>query len=79
MRSSTDARLRQISWGASIQVFLRDFDLIDIGPGASVSGFLYTRKIEASSMTVLPISVGSGSEIGTRAVIYGGTTIGDRR
>lgn len=60
-------------------VFLRDFDLIHVGHDASVSGELYSRRFEASRMVHVPISIGSGSNIGAHAVVYGGTRVGNGR
>lgn len=62
-----------------MHVFLRDFDLIHIGHDASVGGELYARRFEASSIVHLPISIGSGSDVGANAVVYGGARVRNGR
>lgn len=58
---------------------MRDFDIVDVREGATIEGRLYTRRFEVSSMVVLPIVIGQGAGIGSKAVVYGGTKIGSRR
>lgn len=69
----------QIAWGVKIRAFLRDFDMISMGDGSSVEGHLYARRFEASSMIVLPITIGKRASVGKGAVVYGGTHMGDGR
>lgn len=66
----------QVAWSCSINVFLRDLDSLDIGPGAIVDGQLYARQFESSYMVVAPIIVGTGASIGRGSVVYGGTNVG---
>lgn len=68
--------INKISWTASINWFLRDFDVIDIGEKAVVSGHLYVRRFEASYMVVMPIIVGQEAQIRAGSVVYGGSKIG---
>lgn len=72
----TPRLLLQVAWSCSIGVFLRDFDALDIGPGAIVDGKLYARRFEASHMVVAPIIVGAGASIRSGSVVYGGTNVG---
>lgn len=53
--------------------------MVSIGEYASIDGRLYMRQIEASSMTVMPIAIGKGANVGTRATIYGGSAVGNYR
>lgn len=65
-----------VAWSCSINLFLRDFDSLDIGPGAIVDGQLYARQFEASHMVVAPIVIGGGASIRDGSVVYGGTNVG---
>ncbi|CAM9321295.1 unnamed protein product, partial [Ectocarpus sp. 13 AM-2016] len=67
----------KIAWTASISVFIRDFDSVDVREGAKVGGNLYVRRFEASHMDVAPIMIGKGADIGTGSVVYGGASVGD--
>ncbi|CAB1103955.1 unnamed protein product [Ectocarpus sp. CCAP 1310/34] len=67
----------KIAWTASISVFIRDFDSVDVQEGAQVGGTLYVRRFEASYMDVAPIMIGKGADIGTGSVVYGGASVGD--
>ncbi|CAN0057304.1 unnamed protein product [Ectocarpus sp. 6 AP-2014] len=67
----------KIAWTASISVFIRDFDSVDVREGAKVGGNLYVRRFEASYMDVAPIMIGKGADIGTGSVVYGGASVGD--
>lgn len=58
--------------------FLREFDSIEIREGAVVEGELYARRFEASHMNVMPIVIGAGATVESGAVVYGGTSVGDR-
>ncbi|CAM9690750.1 unnamed protein product, partial [Ectocarpus sp. 13 AM-2016] len=67
----------KIAWTASISVFIRDFDSVDVQAGANVGGNLYVRRFEASYMDVKPIMIGKGADIRTGSVVYGGASVGD--
>ncbi|CAM9561152.1 unnamed protein product [Ectocarpus sp. 13 AM-2016] len=67
----------KIAWTASISVFVRDFDSVEVQEGAKVDGNLYVRRFEASYMDVAPIIIGKGANIRTGSVVYGGTSVGD--
>ncbi|CAN0234873.1 unnamed protein product, partial [Ectocarpus sp. 8 AP-2014] len=67
----------KIAWTASISVFVRDFDSVDVQAGANVGGNLYVRRFEASYMDVKPIMIGKGADIRTGSVVYGGASVGD--
>ena len=66
----------QIAWTASIQSFIRDFDMVDIRDSAVIEGQLYVRRFEASHMVVLPIVVGQRAQIRAGSVVYGGSKLG---
>lgn len=66
----------KISWTASINRFLRDFDVLDIREEAVVSGQLYVRRFEASHLVVMPIIVGQEAHIRAGSVMYGGSKVG---
>lgn len=68
----------QVAWSASVKGFLREFDSIEIREGATVEGQLYARRFEASHMNVMPILVGTDATVASGAVVYGGTSIGER-
>lgn len=70
-------RVFQIAWTASISVFVRDFDSVEVQEGAKVDGNLYVRRFEASYMDVAPIIIGKGADIRSGSVVYGGTSVGD--
>ncbi|CAB1096155.1 unnamed protein product [Ectocarpus sp. CCAP 1310/34] len=67
----------KIAWTASISVFVRDFDSVEVQEGAKVDGNLYVRRFEASYMDVAPIIIGKGADLRTGSVVYGGTSVGD--
>ncbi|CAM9741072.1 unnamed protein product, partial [Ectocarpus fasciculatus] len=67
----------KIAWTASISVFVRDFDSVEVQEGANVDGNLYVRRFEACHMDVAPIMIGKGADIRTGSVVYGGTSVGD--
>ena len=45
----------QIAWRASISVFVRDVDSLEVEEGTKVDGNLYVRRFEAFNMDVVPI------------------------
>ncbi|CAM9346479.1 unnamed protein product [Ectocarpus sp. 12 AP-2014] len=67
----------KIAWTASISVFIRDFDSVDVQEGTRVGGNLHVRRFDASYMDVTPIMIGKGADIRTGSVVYGGASVGE--
>jgi acetyltransferase-like isoleucine patch superfamily enzyme len=67
----------EVAWSADL-CFLREFDLVAVGPGADCSGgSVFLRLIEIDRLRLRPVVLGAQAEVKTSAVVMPGCELGD--
>ena len=67
-----------ISLGASVLSHIREFDLVSIGYGTSISGRLFPRLIRPQKIFFDSISIGNFVEVNAQTVVHPGVIIEDK-